>query len=138
FLAYAGAALPLLILFSVGGAPVSETLSSELVAQEVVRTLVGSIGLVMAVPLTTAVAVMVTDADSPVPHLHGEVAAPATEEPDPARLSREPDAPAAASAQVTTERPTATDPNAAKPDDPTEAAAWEESLRRSYGLSDDT
>lgn len=59
FLAYTGAALPLLLLFEIGGASVAETLSSELVAQEIVRTLVGSVGLVAAVPLTTGLALLV-------------------------------------------------------------------------------
>ena len=49
-LAYAGAALPLLLLFVVGGEPLGGILSSELVAVEIVRSLVGSIGLVAAVP----------------------------------------------------------------------------------------
>ncbi|MPZ88103.1 MAG: hypothetical protein GEU81_08520 [Nitriliruptorales bacterium] len=56
FLAYAGAALPLLILFAVGIDPVVSVLTSEIVAVEVVRTLVGSLGLIAAVPITTALA----------------------------------------------------------------------------------
>ncbi len=59
FLAYAGASLPLLLLFSVKQAPflsVRDVLNNELVAAEVVRTLVGSIGLLLAVPITTAIA----------------------------------------------------------------------------------
>lgn len=59
FLAYAGAALPLLLLFSVGQLPVTDVANSELVATEIVRTLVGSIGLVASVPLTTWLAVSV-------------------------------------------------------------------------------
>lgn len=55
-LAYAGAALPLLLLFSLSGSGLSQILTGELVAQEVVRTLVGAIGIVAAVPLTTALA----------------------------------------------------------------------------------
>ncbi len=55
-LAYAGAALPLLLLFLLSGSAWSQLLTSELVAQEVVRTLVGAIGIVAAVPLTTALA----------------------------------------------------------------------------------
>lgn len=58
-LAYAGASLPLLLLFSVAGRPLSDVLTSEVVAQEVVRTLVGSIGLVASVPITTALAAFV-------------------------------------------------------------------------------
>ena len=61
FLAYAGAALPLLILFVVGVDGVGTVVTSELVAAELVRTMVGSIGLVAAVPLATAVAVAVAD-----------------------------------------------------------------------------
>lgn len=52
-LAYAGAALPLLLLFSVSGQPLSIVANSEAMAVEILRTLVGSIGLVAAVPLTT-------------------------------------------------------------------------------------
>lgn len=63
FLAYAGAALPLLILFFVGDAPLGEILTSEVVAVEIVRTLVGSVGLIAAVPLTTALAAAVAGAE---------------------------------------------------------------------------
>jgi len=56
FLAYAGASLALLILFSTSGLPVRELLNTELVAVELVRTIVGSLGLLAAVPLTTVVA----------------------------------------------------------------------------------
>ncbi|WP_218616200.1 YibE/F family protein [Pseudonocardia abyssalis] len=59
-LAYAGAALPLLLLFSVAERGLADTLTSQVIATEVVRTLVGSIGLVAAVPLTTALAVVVS------------------------------------------------------------------------------
>ncbi|MEU4091154.1 YibE/F family protein [Streptomyces sp. NPDC026673] len=62
-LAYAGAALPLLLLFSIAQRGVLAVAGSELVAEEIVRTLVGSIGLVVAVPLTTALAVLVVSAD---------------------------------------------------------------------------
>ncbi len=58
-LAYAGAALPLLLLFSVAERGLVDTLTSQVIATEVVRTLVGSIGLVAAVPLTTLLAVAV-------------------------------------------------------------------------------
>ncbi len=56
FLAYAGASLPLLILFVISADPLVTVATSEIVAVEVVRTLVGSIGLIAAVPLTTALA----------------------------------------------------------------------------------
>jgi len=52
-LAYAGAALPLLILYSLSALPLGVVASSEVIAVEIVRTLVGSIGLVAAVPITT-------------------------------------------------------------------------------------
>jgi uncharacterized membrane protein len=63
FLAYAGASLPLLILFVTGIDPVGTILTSEIVAVEVVRTLVGSVGLIAAVPLTTALAAAVVRAE---------------------------------------------------------------------------
>jgi uncharacterized membrane protein len=62
-LAYAGASLPLLILFTLADTPLTQTLTSEVVAQEVVRTLVGSIGLVASVPITTGLAAMVVSRD---------------------------------------------------------------------------
>lgn len=52
-LAYAGASLPLLILFTLAGQSLGFVASSEIVAVEIVRTLVGSVGLVAAVPMTT-------------------------------------------------------------------------------------
>ncbi|GAC1590079.1 MAG: hypothetical protein NVS3B21_07310 [Acidimicrobiales bacterium] len=61
-LAYAGAALPLLLLFDLGGRRVSDVVTSEIISEEVVRTLVGSIGLVACVPLTTALAALVVRA----------------------------------------------------------------------------
>ncbi|MFE9113252.1 YibE/F family protein [Streptomyces collinus] len=64
-LAYAGAALPLLLLFSIAQSSVGTVANSELVAQEIVRTLVGSIGLVASVPVTTALAALVVSADRP-------------------------------------------------------------------------
>ncbi|WP_405681506.1 YibE/F family protein [Streptomyces sp. NBC_01238] len=62
-LAYAGAALPLLLLFSIARSSVGTVANSELVAEEIVRTLVGSIGLVASVPVTTALAALVVSAD---------------------------------------------------------------------------
>ena len=55
-LVYAGSALPLLLLFVQSEATPLELLNYQAVAEEVVRTLVGSIGLVAAVPFTTLVA----------------------------------------------------------------------------------
>ncbi len=57
FLAYAGAALPLLLLFSQVGQGVASLAGREIIATEIVRSLVGSIGLVSAVPITTWLAV---------------------------------------------------------------------------------
>ena len=56
FLAYAGASLGLLVLFSTSGLPVRELVNTELVAVELVTTMVGSLGLLAAVPLTTVIA----------------------------------------------------------------------------------
>jgi uncharacterized membrane protein len=58
-LAYASTALPLLILFYLFPEPVHLTINRELLAEEIVRTLVGSMGLMLAVPLTTALAAWV-------------------------------------------------------------------------------
>jgi len=59
-LAYAGASLPLLLLVIVSGQPASTVLTSEFIADEIVRSAVGTIGLVAAVPVTTALAAFVT------------------------------------------------------------------------------
>jgi uncharacterized membrane protein len=65
-LAYAGASLPLLLLFSVADRGLGDVLTTQVIATEVVRALVGSIGLVASVPITTAVAVaVVTRATAP-------------------------------------------------------------------------
>ncbi|HVL50886.1 MAG TPA: YibE/F family protein [Actinomycetota bacterium] len=61
-LAYAGAALPLLILFTISEARLGDVLTGEVIAEEVVRTLVGSIGLVASVPITTGLAALVVTA----------------------------------------------------------------------------
>lgn len=55
-LAYAGAALPMLLMFSLGRGEYSYLVNFSFVAEEIVRTLVGSLGLVAAVPLTTVIA----------------------------------------------------------------------------------
>lgn len=62
-LAYAGAGLPLLLLFSAVGVPGEVALNRELVATEVARTLLGSIGLIAAVPITTALAAWAASVD---------------------------------------------------------------------------
>jgi uncharacterized membrane protein len=58
-LAYAGASLPLLVLFVEVRRGLGDVLTGETVATEIVRTLVGSIGLVASVPITTALAALV-------------------------------------------------------------------------------
>ena len=55
-LAYTGAALPLLLIFTLGSGDYSLFLNSEFLAEEIVRTLVGSLGLIAAVPISTLVA----------------------------------------------------------------------------------
>lgn len=55
--AYLGSALPLLVLFSIQVRGLGFPLNEEVIAVEVVRTLIGSIGIVLTVPITTAVAV---------------------------------------------------------------------------------
>jgi uncharacterized membrane protein len=65
-LAYVGASLPLLLFFTQSGQSIGRVSTREIVAEEIVRALVGSIGLVAAVPLTTALAAYL---------LHGDVAA---------------------------------------------------------------
>jgi uncharacterized membrane protein len=64
-LAYAGASLPLLLIFTQAERGLGAVAEGELVAVEIVRTLVGSIGLVAAVPLTTALAAFVVTRGSP-------------------------------------------------------------------------
>ena len=59
-LAYAGAAIPLLMLFVVSDQSLVMVANSELVAVVIVRTLCGSIGLVAAVPITTILAALVS------------------------------------------------------------------------------
>ena len=61
-LAYAGASMPLLILFVLARQSVGTVANGEVVATEIVRTLVGSIGLVASVPLTTWLAVATVEA----------------------------------------------------------------------------
>jgi uncharacterized membrane protein len=64
-LVYVGAALPILLLFSATDLGVGEAVNFEIVAKEIVATLVGSIGLIAAVPITTALAATLTLGESP-------------------------------------------------------------------------
>ncbi|WP_431836694.1 YibE/F family protein [Cellulomonas sp. Y8] len=70
--AYLGAALPLILLVAMSDRTLLDTLTSGEIAEEVVRTLVGSIGLVLAIPLTTAIAAALAPAPAAAP---GEPAA---------------------------------------------------------------
>jgi uncharacterized membrane protein len=57
-LAYAGASLPLLVLIAAGNQPLAQTMTNPLIAQEIVRAVVGTLGLVAAVPVTTMLAAL--------------------------------------------------------------------------------
>jgi len=56
-LAYTGASLPLLLLFSSSDSSMSSIINQEIFATEIIRTVVGSIGLILTVPITTLLAV---------------------------------------------------------------------------------
>ena len=56
--AYAGAALPVLLLLFLYERPVLDLLQAEAMSEEIVRTLASAIGLVLAVPATTAIAAL--------------------------------------------------------------------------------
>jgi len=58
FLAYVGAALPLLVILLVNQAPTELVYNNEAIATEVVRTMAGSLGIIAAVPFTTFVATL--------------------------------------------------------------------------------
>jgi uncharacterized membrane protein len=64
-LAYVGASLPVLLIFSASDLGFGQALTSEVVATQVVGTLVGSIGLIAAVPLTTALAAALALGEEP-------------------------------------------------------------------------
>jgi uncharacterized membrane protein len=65
-LAYVGASLPLLVLFAAGRQDPLLIASGEIVAVEIGKAIVGSIGIVAAVPLTTAIAVLLTGRSLPM------------------------------------------------------------------------
>ena len=67
-LAYAGASLPLLLLISASNHPIGEVLTNQLIAQEIVRSAVGTIGLIAAVPITTALAALTAGYDRSLDH----------------------------------------------------------------------
>jgi uncharacterized membrane protein len=64
-LAYVGASLPVLLIFSVGGTSFGDAVNTEVVAAEVVAMIVGSIGLIAALPITTALAGLIASRLTP-------------------------------------------------------------------------
>lgn len=60
-LAYTGASLPLILLLSLRGMSIDYFASLEMVAEEIVRTLISSSGLLLAVPLTTIIATLMVN-----------------------------------------------------------------------------
>ncbi len=71
--AYAGAALPVLLLLFLYERPVLEMLQTESLSEEIVRTLASAIGLVLAVPVTTAVAALTVGTAKPSVHPSADV-----------------------------------------------------------------
>ncbi len=65
-LVYVGASLPLLLLFINSAQPLSVVINYEIVAEELIRILVGSIGLILAVPVATFLAVLFWSAPASV------------------------------------------------------------------------
>ncbi|MDN8576635.1 YibE/F family protein [Corynebacterium sanguinis] len=64
-LAYLGTALPLAMLLSVSDRPLMQALSSDVVATELIRSAIGAISLVLAVPITTFIAAHTVRAHKP-------------------------------------------------------------------------
>lgn len=60
-LAYAGASLPILLLVSIQSQPFDQLVNREFMAEEIVRALVGSLGIIAAIPLTNAIAALVAE-----------------------------------------------------------------------------
>lgn len=70
-LVYAGASLPLLLLFNDAARPFNEIVNYEILADEIVRTLVGSIGLILVVPISTFLTtIFVGKPDNKMSHDH--------------------------------------------------------------------
>lgn len=59
FMAYAGAALPLMLYTAISGVDLGVLLSSKVIAQEIVRTIAGSLGLIASIPATTLIAALI-------------------------------------------------------------------------------
>jgi uncharacterized membrane protein len=69
-LAYAGASLPLLLVFAHSTTELSLILNRELFAAEIIRTAIGTIGIVLAVPLTTFIAILFLTGKEKSVHTH--------------------------------------------------------------------
>jgi uncharacterized membrane protein len=120
-LAYAGASLPLLLLFTQTTQPLSQVLNGEVVASEVVRTLVGSIGLVASVPLTTGLAVWVARSRVPA---HPDLGMP--EHPGGGSTSPDPEDPDLGMPEHPGGGSTSPDPVEPEPDPEPEPASWDD------------
>jgi uncharacterized membrane protein len=59
--AYAGASLPVLLIFTIGRTSFTDAINGEAVAAEAIAALVGSIGLILSMPLTTALAALLVE-----------------------------------------------------------------------------
>jgi uncharacterized membrane protein len=90
FLAYAGAALPSLILFVTGQNSLGTVATTEIVAVEVVRALCGSVGLIAAVPLTTLLAALVEEPTADLDAVAAAEPAPEAETAPPAHAAAGP------------------------------------------------
>ncbi|HVV13385.1 YibE/F family protein [Amycolatopsis sp.] len=66
-MAYAGAALPVMLYSSISGVGLGAILGSQDVAEEIVRTLAGSVGIVAAVPVTTVLAALIASREQVLP-----------------------------------------------------------------------
>ncbi len=87
--AYTGAALPVLLLFSISGRSLHDLLTGDEIATEIVRNLVAGCGLVLAVPFTTLIAAVVAAR----PHeaqMDDQLAAPPDEPPPPDEFASDP------------------------------------------------
>ena len=78
--AYVGAALPVLMIMVLTEAPGDVGWTTGQVAEEIVRTLVGSIGLVLAIPITTAIAALVVPSPDELEEVEEEAAIDASGE----------------------------------------------------------
>lgn len=76
--AYVGAALPVLMIMVLTDAPGNVGWTTGQIAEEIVRTLVGSIGLVLAIPITTAIAALVVPSPEELEEVEEATAADAT------------------------------------------------------------